>query len=142
MARTPKNEGCRILVLHARVTVRGEPDTEPLIRVYSCSDEIDEQMLFNSIELIMEKMSKKLRININEALLVYLNCLVEAFRCDKKMDEIVNNASDVLTADQVLIGVPESLREIKFDLMMENMPRRQITLIEPIPVTSHMLLSQ
>jgi urease gamma subunit len=58
------------------------------------------------------------------------------------MDEIVNNASDILTADQVLIGVPESLREIKFDLMMENMSRRQIILIEPIPVTSHMLLSQ
>lgn len=142
MARTPKNEGCRILLLHARVTVRGEPDTEPSIRVYTCSDEIDEQMLFSSVESIMEKLSKKLRININEALLVYLNCLVEAFRCDKKMDEIVNNASDILTADQVLIGVPESLREIKFDLTIENMPRRQITLIDPIPATSHMLLSQ
>ena len=142
MARTPKNEGCRILLLHARVTVRGEPDTEPSIRVYTCSDEIDEQMLFSSVELIMEKLSKKLRININEALLVYLNCLVEAFRCDKKMNEIVNNASDILTADQVLIGVPESLREIKFDLTIENMPRRQITLIDPIPATSHMLLSQ
>jgi urease gamma subunit len=142
MARTPKNKGYRILLLHARVTIRGEPDTEPSIRVYSCSDEIDEQLLFNSIELIMEKLSKKLRININEALLVYLNCLVEAFRRDKKMDEIVNNASDILMPDQVLIGVPESLREIKFDLMMENMPRRQIILIEPIPVTSHMLLSQ
>lgn len=124
------------------VTVRGEPDTEPSIRVYTCSDEIDEQMLFSSVELIMEKLSKKLRININEALLVYLNCLVEAFRCDKKMDEIVNNASDILTADQVLIGVPESLREIKFDLTIENMPRRLITLIDPIPATSHMLLSQ
>jgi urease gamma subunit len=142
MARTPKNEGCRILLLHARVTVRGEPDTEPSIRVYTCSDEIDEQMLFSSVELIMEKLSKKLRININEALLVYLNCLVEAFRCDKKMDEIVNNASDILTADQVLIGVPESLREIKFDLTIENMPRRLITLIDLIPATSHMLLSQ
>ena len=142
MARTPKNEGCRILLLHAKVTVRGEPDTEPSIRVYTCSDEIDEQMLFSSVELIMEKLSKKLRININEALLVYLNCLVEAFRCDKKMDEIVNNASDILTDEQVLIGVPESLREIKFDLTIENMPRRQITLIDPIPATSHMLLSQ
>jgi urease gamma subunit len=142
MARTPKNEGCRILLLHAMVTVRGEPDTEPSIRVYTCSDEIDEQMLFSSVELIMEKLSKKLRININEALLVYLNCLVEAFRCDKKMDEIVNNASDILTADQVLIGVPESLREIKYDLMMENMSRRQITLIEPISATAHILPTQ
>lgn len=133
MARKPKNEGCTILLLYARVTVRGEPDTEPSVRVYGCNDEIDEQMLFNSIEMIMEKLSKKLRININEALLVYLNYLVGAFRYDKKMDELVNNASDILTADQVLIGVPESLREIKFELTMENMPRRQITLIEPIP---------
>ena len=142
MARTPKNEGCRILLLHARVTVRGEPDTEPSIRVYSCRDEIDEQMLFNSIEMIMEKLSKKLRININEALLVYLNYLVGALRYDKKMDELVNNASDILTADQVLIGVPESLREIKYDLMIENMPRRQITLIEPIPTTANILSSR
>jgi urease gamma subunit len=133
MVKTPKNEGCTILLLYARVTVRGEPDMEPSVRVYGCRDEIDEQMLFNSIEMIMEKLSKKLRININEALLVYLNYLVGAFRYDKKMDELVNNASDILTADQVLIGVPESLREIKFELTMENMPRRQITLIEPIP---------
>jgi urease gamma subunit len=142
MARTPKNEGCRILLLHARVTVRGEPDTEPSIRVYGCRDEIDEQILFNSIEMIMEKLSKKLRININEALLVYLNYLVGALRYDKKMDELVNNASDILTADQVLIGVPESLREIKYDLMMENMSRRQITLIEPISATAHILPTQ
>jgi len=141
MAKTPKNEGCRILLLHARVTVRGEPDTEPSIRVYICRDEIDEQILFNSIEMIMEKLSKKLRININEALLVYLNYLIGALRYDK-MDELVNNASDILTADQVLIGVPESLREIKYDLMIENMPRRQITLIEPIPTTANILSSR
>lgn len=85
--------------------------------------------------MIMEKLSKKMRINIDEAILVHLNCLVEAFRYHKKMDEIVNNASNILTADQVMIGVPESLREIKFDLIMENMSRRQITLIEPIPTT-------
>jgi urease gamma subunit len=83
-----------------------------------------------------------LRININEALLVYLNYLVGAFRYDKKMDELVNNASDILTADQVLIGVPKSLREIKYDLMIENMPRRQITLIEPISATAHILPTQ
>lgn len=89
----------------------------------------------------MEKLSKKLRININEALLVYLNYLIGALRYDK-MDELVNNASDILTADQVLIGVPESLREIKYDLMIENMPRRQITLIEPIPTTANILSSR
>ncbi|MDP9197434.1 MAG: urease subunit gamma [Thermoproteota archaeon] len=142
MARTPKNEWCLILLLLARVTVRGEPDTEPSVRVYGCRDEIDEQMLFNSIEMIREKLSKKLRININEVLLVYLNYLVEAFRYDKKIDELVNNSSDILTADQVLIGVPESLREVKYDLMMENMPRRQITLIEPIPTTANILPSR
>jgi urease subunit gamma len=91
--------------------------------------------------MIMGKLSK-LRININEVLLVYLNYLVEAFRYDKKIDGLVNNSSDILTADQVLIGVPESLREIKYDLMMENMPRRQITLIEPIPATANILSSQ
>jgi len=142
MARIPKNERCQVLLLHVRVTVKGEPDTAPLIRIYRCGDEIDEQMLFNSIEMIMEKLSKKMRININEALLVHLNCLVEAFRSHKKMEEIVNNASNILTADQVMIGVPESLREIKFDIIMENMSRRQITLIEPIPTTAHILPSQ
>lgn len=143
MARALKNEWCLILLLLARVTVKGEPDTEPSVIVYRCNDEIDEQLLFNSIKMIMEKLSKKLRININEALLVYLNYLVEACRYDdKNIDELTNNTSDILTADQVLIGVAESLRVIEYDLLMENMSRKQITLIEPIPTTAYIFPSQ
>ena len=72
MARMPKNNGDLIPLIHATVTIRGEPDTQPLTRVYYFDDGTDGQIFFNSIAIIKEKISNGMRININEVLLMYL----------------------------------------------------------------------
>ncbi|MGB0004579.1 MAG: urease subunit gamma [Nitrososphaeraceae archaeon] len=84
--------------------------------------------------IIKEKISNGMRININEALLMYLDYFVQAFHSGKKVCDI-NDASNILAADQVMIGVPESLAEIKFALVTHNIPKQMFVLLKPIPTT-------
>ena len=84
-----------------------------------------------------------MRININEVLLLlYLDYFIQAFHSGKKVYNIVNDASNVLTPDQVMIGVPESLREIKFALVAHNIPKQLFVLLKPIPTTPFALAFQ
>jgi urease gamma subunit len=92
--------------------------------------------------IIKRKLSNGMRININEALLMYLDYFVQAFHSGKKVCDIINNASNILTADQVMIGVPESLREIKFALVVHNIPKQMFVLLKPIPTTRFALAFQ
>jgi urease gamma subunit len=85
--------------------------------------------------IIKEKLSNGMRININEVLLMYLDYLVQTFHSGKKVCDIINDASNILTADKVMIGVPESLREIEFALVAHNIPKQQFILLKPIPTT-------
>ena len=142
MARMPKNNGDKIPLIHATVTIRGEPDTQPLTRVYYFDEGTDEQIFFNSMAIIKEKISNGMRININEVLLMYLDYFVQAFHSGKKVCDIINDASNILTADQVMIGVPESLREIKFALVAHNIPKQLFVLLKPIPTTPSALAFQ
>ena len=92
--------------------------------------------------MIKEKLSNGMRININEVLLMYLDYFVQAFHSGKKVCDMINDASNTLTADQVMIGVPESLREIKFALVTHNMPKQLFVLLKPIPTTPFALAFQ
>lgn len=83
-----------------------------------------------------------MRININEALLMYLDYFVQAFHSGKKVCDIINNASNIITADQVMIGVPESLRVIKFALVAHKIPKQMFVLLKPIPTTRFVLAFQ
>jgi hypothetical protein len=42
--------------------------------------------------LIKEKISKGMRINVNEVLLMYLDYFIQAFHSDKKVCDIINDA--------------------------------------------------
>jgi urease gamma subunit len=85
--------------------------------------------------IIKEKLSNGMRININEVLLMYLDYFIQAFNSGKKMCDIINDASNALTGDQVMIGVSESLREIEFALVAHNIPKQQFVLLKPISTT-------
>jgi len=52
---------------------------------------------------------------------------------------MITNASTLLTPDQVMIGVPESLRKISFKVVMPNSQRLKITIKEPISTTGYIL---
>lgn len=121
------------------VTVQGEPDTAPFTRIYQFYNKTDYIILSNSIKTINNKLSRKMKININETLYIYLKYLIDQLRSHKKRNEIIKNASKLLTPDQVMIGVPESLRKINFNIKLESTQRLRITIKEPISTTSYVL---
>jgi urease gamma subunit len=121
------------------VTVQGEPDTAPFTRIYQFYNKTDYIILSNSIKTINKKLSRKMKININETLCIYLKYVIDQLRSHKKRNEIIKNASKLLTPDQVMIGVPESIRKINFNIKLESTQRLRITIKEPISTTSYVL---
>jgi urease gamma subunit len=121
------------------VIVQGEPDTSPFTRIYQFYNKTDYIILSNSIKTINNKLSRKMKININETLYIYLNYIIDQLSLHKKRNEIIKNASKLLTPDQVMIGVPESLRKINFNIKLESTQRLRVTIKEPISTTSYVL---
>ncbi len=121
------------------VTVQGEPDTAPFTRIYQFYNKTDYIILSNSIKTINNKLSRKMKININETLYIYLNYIIKQLRSHKRRNEIINNASKLLTPEQVMIGVPESLRKINFNIKLKSTQRMRITIKEPISTTNYVL---
>ena len=80
-----------------------------------------------------------MRININETLNIYLNYIINQLQLHKKSNEIISNLSKLLSPDQVMIGVPESLRKINFKISAEKKQKLNITITEPISTTSYIL---
>jgi urease gamma subunit len=121
------------------VIVQGEPDTVPFTRIFRFYNKADYIILSKLIKSINDKLSKDMRINLNETLYIYLNYIIKELRLHRKTNEMITNASTLLTPDQVMIGVPESLRKISFNVVMPNSQRLKITIKEPISTTGYIL---
>lgn len=80
-----------------------------------------------------------MRININETLSIYLNYVINQLRLQKKNSEITTNLSKLLSPNQVMIGVPESLRKINFKISADDKRKLDITITEPISTTGYIL---
>lgn len=80
-----------------------------------------------------------MRININETLNIYLNYIINQLRLQKKSSEIAAKLSKLLSPDQVMIGVPESIRKINFNISAENKQKLNMTITEPILTTNYIL---
>jgi len=126
-------------LIDVTVTVHGEPDTPPFTRIFRFCNKADYIILSKLIKSINDKLSKDMRINLNETLYIYLNYIIKELRLHRKTNEMITNASTLLTPDQVMIGVPESLRKISFNVVMPNSQRLKITIKEPISTTDYIL---
>ncbi len=126
-------------MIDVAVTVQGEPDTVPFTRIFRFYNKTDYIILSKLIKSINDKLSKDMRINLNETLYIYLNFIIKELRLHRKTNEMITNASTLLTPDQVMIGVPESLRKISFNILMPNSQRLKITIKEPISTSGYIL---
>ena len=120
-----------------KAEVKGEPDVLPFTRIFEYRSRSDEQIFFDSIELIKEKLAKNSKINTNESLVLFCWYLVEQLRARASIDVIENNSRKILSPDKVMIGVPETIRIISFQVIVDNFPKRKITFHEPIPTTRY-----
>jgi len=127
-------------LIHIKIIVHGEPDTSPFTRIFDYP-KIDEEIFNNSVILIKEKLKKNLKININEVLVFYSEFIVSELRDGKSVEQIQNNISNLLDANDVMIGVPETLREIFFEINLDN-STNNIVLNTPIQILNYVLNSE
>ncbi|HEX2169331.1 MAG TPA: urease subunit gamma [Nitrososphaera sp.] len=125
-----------------KVTVKGERDTTPFIHTFFYADESDEELFHYSVNMIKEKLDKNLKININESLVIYTSYVVDKLRANETIGVIKENARRILTPDKVMIGVPESLRKVVFEVEIDRLPKKHITLKEPITASNYILASK
>ena len=126
-------------MIDVKVTVQGEPDTVPFTRIFRFYNKADYIILSKLIKSINDKLSKDMRINLNETLYIYLNYIIKELRLHRNANQMITNASTLLTPDQVMIGVPESLRKISFNILMPNSQWLNITIKEPISTSGYIL---
>lgn len=126
-------------MIDIRVIVRGESDTPPFVRMFQYFDKDEESIFLNSVLAIKEKVEKRLKINTNESLVVYCAYVIDQVRDHKSQDDIENAVHDVLSSDQVLIGVPETLREMSFDVIVDKYPKQRIKFSEPMKISNYIM---
>lgn len=122
-------------MIHVRATVRGEQDVLPFTKVF----DYDEDSFFASAKMIEEKIQKNIKINANEALTAYCAYVIKAIRASKKDSDIQNDVSKLLSENSVMIGVPETLQAITFEVAIEKNKTRKITIREPIPTSNYIM---
>ena len=128
-------------MIYIKLTVKGEPDTSPFTRVYQYSSKSDEEIFTNSEIMTKDRLNRNLKININEAILVYSAFIVSELRDGRQIEQIQKNASHILSPEQVMIGVPESLRKMSFEVMLDDGCMKFIVLITPIQISDYILKS-
>lgn len=126
-------------MIDIRVLVRGEIDTPPFVRVFQYPDKEEESIFYNSVAAIKKKIGKSLKINANETLAIFCEYVIEQIRDNKSQDQIENAAQDILSSDQVMIGVPETLREISFNVIIDDFPEQRIKFNEAMTINNYMM---
>ena len=133
-------------MIDAKAHIKGEDDIPPFTRLFKYADESDESIFFEAIQMIRLRLSKKLRINVHECLMVYLAYVVEQLRANKPIKSIESNARKVLSVDQVTIGVPECLKKITFEMRIDsnnNSVRKEVISIDcPFPPCKYIFLPE
>ena len=122
-----------------KVTVKGERDTAPFAHTFFYADKSDEDLFYSSVNMIKEKLDKNLKININESLVIYTAYIIDKLRAKEPISSIEGNAQKILATDRVMIGVPQSLRKIVFDVKIGKLQEKHIILKEPITTSNYML---
>jgi urease subunit gamma len=128
-------------LIYIKITVKGEPDTFPFTKVYQYSSKSDEEIFVNSAIMIKDRLDKNLKININEAILMYSAFIVSELRDGRPIEQIQKNASHLLSPEQVMIGVPETMRKMSFEVMLDNESIKFIILNTPIQISDYILKS-
>ena len=126
-------------MIDVQITIKGENAQNSSYKKYYYPNESDEEIFFNSVQLVTARIEKKLKINLNEMLTIFLDFLVREYRKKRDIDEIKYNLSKLFTHDQVLIGVPELVKKIEFSGRIDLNPKFTIVLNEPILIPEYII---
>ena len=125
-------------MIKIKAIIKGEEDTPPFSKLFEY-DTNSEKIFFNGLKIIQTRLAQNLRININETLMLFCGLITQQLREGKSNSEIVDSLSKLLIPEKVLIGVPESIRKISFEVSIDDKTPRIISIVEPISITDYIL---
>lgn len=113
----------------------------PFTTYISYLSKADEQITANLVAMVKDKLDKNLRININESIALYSMFVVSGLSDGKSIEQIQKDASFLLKPEQVMIGVPETLRKMSFEVILDDGITKMIVLDTPIRISDYVIKS-
>ncbi len=113
------------------ITIHGEPDILPYKKRFRFQKP-DDEIFIASCEKIQKMQTLQQKININETLLLFAGFVVSYIMEGKTANRTRQDASSILSAGQVMIGVPEMLQRLDFEVILDK--KYTVSLYRPIPV--------
>ena len=98
------------------------------------------RIFFILIQIIQTKLSKDLKINVNEVLAIYCSHIVNELRAKTCVSDIQEKVKKLLSYKNVMIGVPEMLKNTHFTVQVDNIPKTLIILKEPIKIMQYTII--
>jgi urease gamma subunit len=129
-------------MIQIKIQFKGEPDIPSSYLSFEYIDNIDEITFYNLVNIIQRKLSRNLKINLYETLVIYSSYIIGELRSKKPIIDIQKNAKKLLLADNVMIGVPNMLRRIIFQVKLDNDDHFTEVLFEkPLDIHQYILAS-
>jgi len=122
------------------VLVQGDPDIKPYTKIFHY-EKSDEQIFFESTQLIKNHLLNNMRLNINETLGLFVAYVITSLNEGKTISEIQKQIPDMLLPHQVMIGVPESLRKLTFTITTKDMDSKPMSITTPIRIDQYFLMN-
>ncbi|MFB5646138.1 MAG: urease subunit gamma [Nitrosopumilaceae archaeon] len=126
-------------MIHINVIVKGEQDIPPITKQFQYDDH-SEEIFFAGVETIKKRLANNLKINLNETLLFYCAYVVLELRSGKTVSTIQKNVHKILSPDKVMVGVPESIQRIVFEVNIDNKLKETVIFNEPIQISDYILV--
>jgi len=123
------------------VLIQGDPDVKPFTKIFHYKKS-DETIFFESTQLIKKRLLNNMRLNINETLGLFVSYIITSLNEHKTVKEIQKHIPELLLPHQVMIGVPESLRELTFTITTNDMDSKKMSITTPIPIDDYFLNQQ
>jgi len=128
-------------LIYINALVKGEQDIPPITKQFQY-DNHSEEVFLAGVEMTKKRLANNLKINLNETLLVYCAYIVSELRSGKTVSTIQKNVHRILSPDKVMIGVPESIQRIVFDVNIDNKLKETVKFEEPIQISDYILASK
>jgi urease gamma subunit len=122
-----------------RVTVISEEGASPFSQVFEYSNESFDNIFSPTINRIKEKLKQRLRINLYECLALYSDYMVSRLRTKNDTSSIEQGIRALLSHHDVMTGVPETLRNIVFQMELNRGEQEIISISEPIRIPHYVL---
>ena len=120
------------------VLVQGDPDVQPLTKTFHY-EKTDEDIFVESAQLIKKRLLNNMRLNIDETLELFVTCIVASLNEHQTLSKIEKNISQLLSPNQVMIGVPETLRKLTFTITTDHVNSESISVSTPITINPYFL---